>query len=56
MFNSHPKGVLLSVVPKGKIKISDSVPRRFKSDKNFLASGACPPYKAAKLEFIHSKG
>jgi len=38
MFNSDPKEVLLSVAPKGKIKISDTVPGRFKPDKNFLAS------------------
>lgn len=36
MFNSYPKEVLLSIAPKGKIKISDTVPGRFKPDENFL--------------------
>lgn len=54
VFNSYPKEVLLSIDPKGKIKISDTVPGRFKPDKNFLASWASPPYKATNLEeFIH---
>ena len=38
MFNSHPKEVLLFVALKGKIQISDTVPGRFKPDKNFLVT------------------
>lgn len=56
MFNSYPKEVLLSVAPKSKINISDTVPGRFKPDENFLASWASPPYKATNPEeFIHAK-